>query len=170
MGILLAYFIYMSWHLGASAGATVALLSWSFFVLCTPVADGGFILAFPLRLLFNVRMVVTQIIIWFCAVAINLLFVTFDPAVYDLSVITQILKHILLQPYPFWSILIISALGTFLSIYFGDEMMDVTHHKDRSKHQQHGMKYRMTLVLGLGALTVISYYYLLNQLHIKLPA
>ena len=170
VAILTAYFAYMSWHLGAAAGASVALLSWSFFVLCTPVADGGFILAFPLRLLFKVKMTVTQIIIWFVAIGINVGFILSKPEVYQLSVITQVLHQILTQPYPFWSIIIISAMGTFLSIYFGDEMMDVTTHKERSKHHKHGMKYRLILVVGLGTLTLISYYFLLNQLHIQLPA
>ena len=82
----------------------------------------------------------------------------------------RVLHQILTQPYPFWSIIIISAMGTFLSIYFGDEMMDVTTHKERSKHHKHGMKYRLILVVGLGTLTLISYYFLLNQLHIQLPA
>ena len=170
VAILAAYFVYMSWHLGAAAGASVALLSWSFFVLCTPVADGGFILAFPMRLLFKVKMTVTQIIIWFVAIGINVGFILSKPEVYQLSVITQVLHQILTQPYPFWSIIIISAMGTFLSIYFGDEMMDVTTHKERSKHHKHGMKYRLILVVGLGTLTLISYYFLLNQLHIQLPA
>lgn len=170
VAILAAYFAYMSWHLGAAAGASVALLSWSFFVLCTPVADGGFILAFPLRLLFKVKMTVTQIIIWFLAIGINVGFILSNPEVYQLSVITQVLHQILTQPYPFWSIIIISAMGTFLSIYFGDEMMDVTKHKERSKHHKHGLKYRLILVVGLGTLTLISYYFLLNQLHIQLPA
>ncbi|WP_154222481.1 hypothetical protein [Marinicella rhabdoformis] len=169
VGILVTYFAYMSWHLGAAAGASVALLSWSFFVLCTPVADGGFILAFPLRLLFKVKMTVTQVIIWFVAVAINITYLVANPEVYELSVITQLLHHILMQPYPFWSILIISAMGTFLSIYFGDEMMDVNTHKERSKHHKHGMKYRLILVIGLGILTLVSYYFLLSQLDIQLP-
>jgi hypothetical protein len=72
-------------------------------------------------------------------------------------------------PYPYWGILILSAAGTLLSIYFGDEMMDVTSHKDRVMHHRHGLKYRTVLVAGLGILTVISYYYLLDSLNIVLP-
>lgn len=58
VALLIAYFLYMAWKFDASTGAWLALMSWSFFVLCTPVADGGFIIAFPVRLLFGTRMIV----------------------------------------------------------------------------------------------------------------
>ena len=167
--ILVAYFIYMSWKYDASTGFAVALLSWSFFVLCTPVADGGFILAFPIRLLFGIRMSITQVALWFVAIALNIFMLISASNAYDLTFLTRLLKHILTVPYPYWGILILSAAGTLLSIYFGDEMMDVTSHKDRIKHHRHGLKYRTVLVAGLGILTVISYYYLLDSLNIVLP-
>lgn len=167
--IVIAYFLYMSWKYDASTGLEVSILTWSFFVLCTPIADGGFILAFPIRLLFKVKMSYTQAILWFVAIAINIFYLTTSPDSYDLSFITQLLKHILSQPYPYWSILIISALGTFLSIFFGDEMMDVATHKEREFNHRHGLKYQTLIVLGLGALTVVAYYYLLNSLNIVLP-
>jgi len=167
--ILVAYISYMSWKYDASTGFGVSVLTWSFFVLCTPIADGGFILAFPIRLLFKVKMSYTQVVLWFVAIAINLYGYFYTPDIYDLTFITQLLKHILSEPYPYWSILIISALGTFLSIYFGDEMMDVASQKERTKAHRHGFKYRTLLVLGLGVLTVTAYYYLLSSLHVVLP-
>jgi len=167
--ILVAYFLYMSWKYDASTGFGVLVLTWSFFVLCTPVADGGFILAFPIRLLFKIKMAVTQAVLWFIAVGINILMLTISPEIYDLTFLTKLLEKILSEPYPYWSILIISALGTFLSIYFGDEMMDVTTHKNRELSHRHGFKYRTILVLGLGVLAVVAYYYLLNNLNIILP-
>ena len=167
--ILLAYFIYMSWKYDTSTGFAVALLSWSFFVLCTPVADGGFVLAFPIRLLFGIRMSITQVVLWFVAIVLNIFMLISAPNVYDLTFLTKLLKHILTVPYPYWGILILSAAGTLLSIYFGDEMMDVTSHKDRVMHHRHGLKYRTVLVSGLGILTVVSYYYLLDSLNIVLP-
>jgi len=167
--MLLAYFAYMSWKFDASTGFGLALLSWSFFVLCTPVADGGFIIAFPIRLLFKVKMAITQGAVWLIAIGINLYMLNFSPQTYELAFITGLLYQILTVIYPYWGILIISAIGTFLSIYFGDEMMDVTTHKEREKHHQHGFKYRIVIVLGLGILTVIAYYYLLSSLNISIP-
>ena len=167
--ILVAYFLYMSWKYDASTGFSAALLTWSFFVLCTPVADGGFILAFPIRLLFGIKMSMTQLALLFIAIAINIFMLVSEPNAYDLTFLTRLLKHILTAPYPYWFILILSAAGTLLSIYFGDEMMDVTSHKHRALHHRHGLKYRAVTVAGLGILTVASYYFLLNSLDIKLP-
>ncbi|EKF73903.1 hypothetical protein A11A3_11117 [Alcanivorax hongdengensis A-11-3] len=167
--ILVGYFAYMSWQYNAATGFGLAVLSWSFFVLCTPVADGGFILAFPIRLLFGISMTLTQVVIWFVAIAINLWTLWYHPSLYDLTFLTNLLKQILTQPYPYWSILLISALGTFLSIYFGDEMMDVTSHKHREKFHRHGFLYKVIAVVGLGVLTMLAYYHLLESLHIRLP-
>lgn len=167
--ILAAYFLYMSWKYGASTGFGVSVLTWSFFVLCTPVADAGFILAFPIRLLFKIKMAITQVVLWFVAIGINAFMLVVNPDSYDLTFVTGLLKHILIQPYPYWSILIISALGTFLSIFIGDEMMNVASHKDRKFSHRHGFKYQTVLFIGLGILTVMAYYYLLDGLNISLP-
>jgi len=169
LSILVAYFLYMSWKYDASTGFSVSLLTWSFFVLCTPIADGGFILAFPIRLLFKVKMAISQAVLWFVAVGINVFMLITTPDTYDMSFLTQLLKHILSEPYPYWSILIISALGTFLSIFFGDEMMDVASHKECEKRHRHGLKYRTLVVFGLGILTIVAYYYLLSSLNIVVP-
>ncbi|ABZ75431.1 hypothetical protein Shal_0856 [Shewanella halifaxensis HAW-EB4] len=170
LAIIVVYFGYMSWKYNASTGFALAILSWSFFVLCTPVADGGFLIAFPVRLLFNVRMAITQVVLWFIAVGVNIYFLSFSESTYQLTFLTRLLQHILTQPIPYWSILAISALGTLLSIYFGDEMMDVVTHKDRVKHHQHGFKYRVLLVVGMGAVTVTAYYHLLRSLGVHIPA
>jgi len=167
--VLVAYFLYMSWKYDTSTGFGVSVLTWSFFVLCTPVADAGFILAFPIRLLFKIKMSITQIVLWFVAVGINVYMLLSDSNSYDLTFLTRLLKHILIEPYPYWSILIISALGTYLSIFIGDEMMDVASHKDRKFSHRHGFKYHTILIVGLGVLTVIAYYYLLDGLNITIP-
>lgn len=167
--IVVVYFLYMSWKYDASTGVSISILTWSFFVLCTPVADGGFILAFPIRLLFKVKMSIIQVLLWFVAVGLNIYYITTSPDSYNLTFITKLLKHILSEPYPYWSILLISALGTFLSIYFGDEMMDVATHKEREISHRHGAKHRSLIVLGLGILAIVSYYYLLSSLNVTLP-
>lgn len=169
ISILVGYFFYMSWKYDASTGLGLSILTWSFFVLCTPVADGGFILALPIRLLFGIKMTITQVVIWFLAVGINVYMLATSEDTYELTFITQLLHQILTQAYPYWGILLISATGTLLSIYFGDEMIDVTTQQAREKHHQHGFKYRAVLVLGLSVLTVVAYYELLHSLNITLP-
>ena len=138
-------------------------------MLCTPVADGGFIIAFPVRLLFDTRMVITQMIVWVLAIAINIVAINFAPANYEVTALTRLLFTILTTPWPYWSILAISAAGTALSIWFGDEMMDVTTHADRKIHHMHGFKHSTLLIVGLGVLTVLAYYQLLSDLGVTVP-
>ena len=170
LAFLLGYFLYMSWKFDAATGAWLAALSWSFFVLCTPVADGGFIIAFPVRILLGARMLVTQIIVWFIAIGVNLLALNIAPDSYDGTALTRLLKTILTTPWPYWSILGISVLGTALSIWFADEMIDVAAHKDRAKHHKHSFKHKALIILGLGLLTVLAYYHLLSDLGVTIAA
>ena len=170
IGVLVAYFGYMSWRYDAATGAWSALLSWSFFVLCTPVADGGFIVAFPIRLLFGTRMFVSQIGVWIVAIIANSLVLAFATDRYQDTALTRLLYTILTTPWPYWSILAIAAAGTGLSIVFGDEMLDVTRHKDRKTFHRHGFKHRSLVVVGFGVLTVLAYYQLLDQLGVSISS
>lgn len=169
VGLFVAYFGYMSWKFDATTGAWLAVLSWSFFVLCTPVADGGFIVAFPVRLLFGTRMIWTQAVVWLVAISINLVALKVNPTAYDDSALTRLLQSILTQPWPFWSILALSAIGTGMSIWFGDEMMDVTGHHERSKQHKHGFVSKIITIIALGTLTIIAYYNLLRELGVQIP-
>tara|TARA_R110000868_G_scaffold226872_1_gene479764 strand:- start:293692 stop:294279 length:588 start_codon:yes stop_codon:yes gene_type:complete len=167
--LLVGYFGYMSWKFDASTGALLALLSWSFFVLCTPIADGGFVVAFPVRLLFGTRMVTTQIVVWVVALVINIVAVSVVPKAYSQTALTDVLYSILTTPWPNWSVLLISLAGTMLSIWFGDEMIDVTSHSMRKKHHRHGFKHKILLVVGFGLLTIFAYSHVLSGLGIDIP-
>lgn len=169
IGVLVAYFAYLSWKFDAATGAWLAVLSWSFFVLCTPVADGGFIVAFPIRILFGTRMLITQLIVWVVALAINLVALSVTPASYENTELTRLLFTILTTPWPYWSVLGIAAAGTGLSIWFGDEMLDVTSHADRTNHHKHCFKHSTIIVVGFGILTILAYYRLLDDLGIAVP-
>jgi hypothetical protein len=47
--VLFVFIIYFGF-IALKDGFYVTILTWSFFVLCTPVADAGFLLDFPFRL------------------------------------------------------------------------------------------------------------------------
>lgn len=168
LAILILYFSYLSYEYGLVTGGLVAMITWSFFVLCTPVADAGFLLDFPIRLLLGIRMINSEILVWGFAAIINLYALYYNPQVYDKTILTTLFMKILTNPIPYWSIIIISAIGTFLSIYFGDEMLDVFKHRDRKKYHQHAFKLKLIAVAGLFLLIFLSYYILLNSLHIKI--
>ncbi len=168
LGVLVAYFAYLSWKFDIATGGLVSILTWSFFVLCTPVADGGFLIDFPVRLFFGLRMLYSEMIVWTLAITLNILAMSLDPAVYDKTFLTGLFKTILTTPIPYWGIIGLSALGTYLSIHFGDEMLDVAHHRDRVKFHKHGFKFRMILTVGIFALILAGYYQLINALGIDL--
>ena len=168
LALFAAYFIYLSVKFDIATGGMVALLTWSFFVLATPIADAGFLLDFPLRLIVGVRMFISEIFVWIVAILINVFALIFVPQDYDKTFLTSLLKKIIITPYPYWIIIILSGIGTFLSIRLGDELLDVVSHKERALHHKHGFKLEIIVFVGIFTLVVFGYYYLLESLGISI--
>ncbi|MBQ0715122.1 hypothetical protein ACFQ0F_10265 [Paraperlucidibaca wandonensis] len=165
--VLVTYFGYLSYEYGLLTGGVASLITWSFFVLCTPVADAGFLLDFPLRVLFGIRMVFSELVVWGIAIGINAVAMLHYPQFYDTTFITRLMSVILINPYPYWSVIILSGIGTFLSIRFGDELMDVFHHKNRAFYLRHHFKHELVLIVFyLGV--IFGYYKILEKLGISL--
>jgi len=163
--LMAGYFAYLSYEYDLLTGGMAALLTWSFFVLCTPVADAGFMLDFPLRLLFGIRMVFSELVVWAIAIGMNLLALSYFSNYYETTLLTSLLYKIITMPYPYWAIILLSCAGTFLSIRFGDELMDVVHHRDRAFFHSHHFKHE--LILFVFFLAVLwGYYDLISSLGI----
>lgn len=165
--VLFAYFVYLSWQYDFLTGGVAALITWSFFVLCTPIADAGFLLDFPIRVLFGIRMVFSEIAVWAIAICINIFALIYFKEFYETTLITQIMKVILNTPYPYWLIIVLSGFGTFLSIRFGDELMDVLHHKDRYFYLRHHFKHEIVLFVFF-LFVLFSYYEIMLMLGITI--
>lgn len=165
--ILFSYFIYLTYQYDLLTGGIAALITWSFFVLCTPIADAGFLLDFPLRLIFGIRMIVSEIVVWIIAISINVVSLIYFREFYDTTFITQIMKVILTTPYPYWIVIFLSAIGTFLSIRFGDELMDVLHHKDRYFYLRHHFKHEILLFIFF-LVVIFGYYEIISNLGITI--
>ena len=166
----LAYLFFAIAKFGLGEGALVGLLSWSFFVFCTPIADAGMLLDFPLRLIAGIRMIYSEIAVWVIAFLINLFSFLFNPAVYDKTLLLMLFKHILIRPFPFWLIIVLSGIGTFLSVYFGDEILDLAGKKgEREKHAKHKMKHRFIILAFIITLIIILYHFLLTKLKLNIP-
>lgn len=163
--LLISYFAYLSYEYNLLTGGIAAILTWSFFVLCTPIADAGFLLDFPLRLLFGIRMFISEIAVWAIAIVINLISLSYFTEYYETTKITIIFYAILTNPYPYWSVILLSGVGTFLSIRFGDELMDVAHHRDREYFHKHGYKHEL-IILIFFIVAFIGYYELIASLGI----
>lgn len=170
LAVLVGYFGYLSWKYDVATGGIVSVLTWSFFVLCTPIADAGFLLDFPVRLITGLRMVIMEIAVWGIAITANILTLWLAPEAYDTTFLTALFREILLTPWPNWSIIVLCGVGTFLSIRFGDEMMDVMSHKSRDLHHKHGFKFRLVAMAALIGLIVVAYYFLLEGLNINVDA
>jgi len=162
--VLLGYFGFVALEFGLTDGLLVTALTWSFFVLCTPVADAGFLLDFPLRLVTNIRMFVSEIFVWGIAITLNLYTYFIHPEIYLKTKLLVVFKHILEQPLPFWSIILVSAVGTFMSIQFGDEMYDKVSHQKPTHFNKHKGKYRYVGIVILLVIAFSLYTALLKQL------
>lgn len=165
--LFFSYFGYLSYEYNLLTGGITAALTWSFFVLCTPVADAGFLLDFPLRLLFGIRMFFSEIAVWGIAIALNMVSLVYFAEYYETTKITKLLHAILTNLYPYWILILLSGLGTFLSIRFGDELMDVIHHRDRAYFHKHGLKHEMLIVIFF-IVVFFGYYEVASTLGVEL--
>lgn len=165
--ILISYFAYLTYQYDLLTGGVAALITWSFFVLCTPVADAGFLLDFPMRLLFGIRMVVSEVVVWVIAISVNALALLYFRDFYQTTMLTKLMEAILTTPFPYWFVILLSGMGTFLSIRFGDELMDVLHHRDRDYFHSNHFKYELVLVIFF-IFVIFGYYELISSLGIHL--
>ncbi|MFL0810004.1 MAG: hypothetical protein K6L76_06290 [Agarilytica sp.] len=163
--ILFSYFSYLTYQYDLLTGGVAALITWSFFVLCTPIADAGFLLDFPIRVLFNIRMIWSEIAVWAIAIIINIVSLIYFSQFYEITFITKTMKIILTTPYPYWLVILLSGIGTFLSIRFGDELMDVLHHKHRKFYLSHHFKHEIVLFVFF-LFVIFGYYEIISTLGI----
>ncbi|MCP5074365.1 MAG: hypothetical protein GY947_13895 [Rhodobacteraceae bacterium] len=164
--VLLGYLGYLTHIYDFRTGSIAALLTWSFFVLCTPVADAGFLLDLPLRLLFGIRMFVSEVMVWGVAIGLNLIALMWFPHDYETTALTRLLHAIITTPWPYWSVVAISGAGTFLSIRFGDELMDVLHHHQRDHFHRHGFKHELLMLAFAFVISLVAYYEVISSLGI----
>jgi len=123
-----------------------------------------------MRLLFKIRMVHSELMVWGLAITVNVIGMTAYPEMYEKTFLTTLFKKILTTPWPYWGIILLSAIGTFLSIYFGDEMLDVFKHRDRAKFHRHGFKWQVVAFVSLFLLAIAGYYQLISSLGIDFDA
>jgi hypothetical protein len=169
--ILLIYMFFSIKHFGAKDGFIISILTWTFFVLCTPVADAGFLLDFPIRVLTGLKMIYSEIIVWSIAITTNIIIFFSHNVIYESTKLLSLFHHILSQPFPFWLIIILSAGGTFLSLLFGDELMDISyeHKKDKEHHKKHKHKHHLIIIITIFIIIIAIYDFLLNKLGVKIP-
>ncbi len=162
--LFILYFVFMSYKYGAGNGFLVTALTWSFFVLGTPVADAGFLIDFPIRIITHFKMLFSEILVWIVAIGLNFYSFIYRPEIYSSTKILEIFKKILSEPYPFWAIFLISAIGTFISIQFGDELLDKFKHNQCEKYIKHNSKLKFIIMIFILIISFFAYKFLLKGL------
>lgn len=162
--IAICYLGYLSYKHDIKSGLSSLALTWSFFVLCTPVADAGFLLDFPIRILFGIRMFIVEIFVWLLASIIAAIFIFVSPQAFEITVVTSLFYKILSNPIPYWSIIALCCIGTFGSIYFGDEMLDALSHSKRRKFHKHYFKHKNVILFAVIVTVVLLYHQLIKEL------
>jgi len=157
----------MAWKYGVENSFYVTILTWSFFVLCTPIADAGFLLDFPIRMITKLRMLTSEIMVWIIAIGINIYTFLENPVIYEKTKLLLLFRHILENPFPMWAIILISAIGTFISIHFGDELIDTTKNKKRPFYQKHKNKHQLIILIFLAVIILAFYDFLIKKMGIE---
>jgi len=174
LAILLIFIIYITFSIikfGGEKGLLVSFLTWSFFVLCTPIADAGVLLDFPIRMITGLKMVYSEIFVWVVAISLNIYSFTISQGLYDSTLILKVFHNILIEPFPYYSIIILSGIGTFLSVLFGDELIDLSygHKNERTHHKSHHLKYKIIAFIILFIFIFVIYDLLLHHMNIEIP-
>ena len=166
--VVFAYGAYNVHSYGLQHGLSVTVLTWAFFVFGTPIADAGFLIAFPVRLITGFKMLYTQLVVWVVAALAVAAYVFSGPDVFSHTPLLELFYKILITPWPLWLILVLSAVGTYVSVRFDDNIYDVAASKNK-KDQLAASHKKLYLMLGLFVFTFALYALLLSltNIHIK---
>jgi len=165
LGIILVYFFFVSRSHGIKEGFWISILTWSFFVLGTPFPDAGILVDFPIRLISGIKMIYSEVVVTVVAIIITI-FTFFEmPLIYNGTALLSLFKQILSNPFPYWLIIILSSIGTFLLLYLVDNLVD----SKKKKHLSFLVKHKTKIFVFLSIIIIIIYYILLNRLGVNIP-
>lgn len=151
--VLAAYTAYTIYEYGLQSGLSVTLLTWAFFVFATPIADAGFFIAFPVRIITGMRMLHTQFMVWIFGLAVVATYLLTNPEAFAKTPVLELFHNILTTPWPLGLILLLSAAGTYISIRFDDEILDVA----SSKHKKSKLKSDRTKIYYTAAVFAVTF-------------
>ena len=107
----------------------------------------------------------TEVVVWLLAICFSLVGALYYREVFEINALMKIFHEILLNPIPYWLIIILCGIGTFLSIFLGDQVFDVFESKNIQFNQWFILK--VLLLLGLILSIIYLYYHLLIRLNIN---
>lgn len=118
--LFFAIIAFLTLSLTAKHGLPIALhlaaLLWSWWVLCLPIAGGGFLL-YPLApLLRYPPFYLFEVAAWFGSLLLNAITITLSPDIYEKTGLTHLLFWFLTNPWPYWIILACASLPMLVGI------------------------------------------------------
>jgi len=134
---------------GTFEGILLAFLSWSFFVICTPIILEGFLTSFLAGIFRGGRLYEVGVYTWFGAVLLNLFTYNLFPEVYTKTLLTNFLYIVISRPFPERFILVLCALGTFYAM--------LCHLRGKDKKGIH--KFMGWMLSGIGFAVFLYFYY-----------
>jgi len=156
--LLLAYLTLAVYKYGAEDGVGITVLTWAFFVLLTPVPFADLILELPLRLVTRAKMVVTHVFVWGAGALIVTTSILMAPDLFQTTTLLSIFYHVIMNPVPYWSLLFLCGMGTFLSVYIADEIMDEVEEHMKHHHRKHMSVLHMSAALLVFVGIVLAYW------------
>lgn len=162
ISILIGYAIFVIIKFGVKDGLAATALTWAFFVTCTPIADAGFIVDFPVRLFTGLKMIWSEVIVWVLAISIIAYNYIFNIEVFGRMELLEVFKKIIETPWPLWTIVIVSFFGTFLSIYIGDQIYNLVQQHNHHKHIKKLQLQRLFIEVTMFVIILVMYFSLLN--------
>ena len=167
VAVLVGYLLFAVHQFGLSNGILVAVLSWSFFVFCTPIADAGFMLDFPIRLITGLRMLVIEVGVWVFAAALNVFALIFFPEVYQKTVLLELFHKSITTPCPRFLIILRSGFGTFASLVVGDDAVELAVAKNKKEVAKKEKQQLLRSAIVFGG-TLVLYIILLRVTHLEI--
>lgn len=163
LAVVVIYTAFILAEFGIEKGLLITGLTWSVFVFCVPFAASDILVGLPLRALFNIKLFLSQIIVWVSAAALNIYSFINHPYVYQSTPLLKVFHYILSNPFPYWTILALCGFGTFLSVILADDVLD-----DLDPKAKHHPKTVEFLFLAILIIIAIVYSTLLSELQISL--
>ena len=119
---------------GLRTSIHITFLSWSFLVLCFPLARGKILIKIPYELIFKSKLAIPELVAWPLAIIGNFIMYYRSPASYLKTYVTTLFFNILTNPWPFWIMIIVCAIATFYTAF-----LRVSTKKHRAKYKTFGV-------------------------------
>ncbi|MCK4265485.1 hypothetical protein KAW80_03965 [Candidatus Babeliales bacterium] len=107
--LFIKYNIWIALHL--------SFLTWSFFVLCLPVARGKILIGKPYFYITKKQLKYPEAFSWIIALTGNMLTLAISSNPYWKTTITNLLYLIMQKPWPLWLVIIACGFATFFDSY-----------------------------------------------------